>query len=483
MRRRGLTTKTRLLASVVTVLALALGAAVAVALGGRSGSSARTPAAVPTAAAAKGGDHDKLWAAYVKSLKGRYQGKTLHIITISDPFVPAFQKMGEAFKSLAGANVVVDQFPYDAVYQKELLSCKQHSKTYDVIVFDVPWTEAFVPCTDHVNSRLKREKPALIEYKDFLPVMRQAVDWHGQIIGLPFAPYFVLQHYNTKYYSALGLKPAKTLGQFVANAKAATKSSTFPSVYGVAVNNQAGSAVGQAFFEYIYNYPGGKPFASMYPGSKDPYADMTPMFASKQGLAVIELFKTLLPYEPPGALNIAWGDRQADFNTGKIAVVNQWDVTTPSASDPKTSTVVDSFATAPFPTNGKLVTQVGGWSMGVNKYGTQKDMAWDFMKWFTSRETSVQFALAGGFPSRTSNLANKELAAKYAWYKTLNQVIPTAFADCRPRIKESFEIINTLGTYISKAITGSMTPQAAMAAADRQISTMLKTHGYKVRTS
>lgn len=464
---------------------LALAVAV-VAVGAALGAAAAT--ATPTKSSAvssrhqAGPGHAQLWNQFVASLKGRYSGKTLHVITISDPFVPAFQAMGKAFKSLTGASVVADSYSYDAVYQKELLACKQRSKTYDVIVFDVPWTQAFVPCTDHLNSRLAKEKLALIQYNDFFPVMRQAVDWHGQTIGLPFAPYFVLQHYNTKYYSALGLKPAKTLTQMVANAKAATKSSKFPNVYGVAMNNQAGSAVGQAFFEYIYNYPGGKPFASMYPGSKDPYADMTPMFASKQGLAVINLFKQLLPYQPPGALNIAWGDRQVDFNTGKIAAVNQWDVTTPSASDPKTSTVVDSHATAAFPTNGKLVTQVGGWSMGINKYGTQKDMAWDFMKWFTSPETSVQFALAGGFPPRTSSLSNKALLGKYPWYKTLKQVIPTAFADCRPRITESFAIINTLGTYISKALTGEMTPKAAMLAADREIGTMLKKRGYKVRS-
>jgi multiple sugar transport system substrate-binding protein len=467
-------TKRRLaLALVLVALCAALGAAAATATPTKS-------SAVATHEGTPG--HGQLWKQFVASLKGRYSGKTLHVISINDPFVPAFQTIGRSFKSLTGANVVVDSFPYDAVYQKELLACKQHSKTYDVIVFDVPWTQAFVPCTDHLNSRLAKEKPALIEYNDFFPVMRQAVDWRGQTIGLPFAPYFVLQHYNTKYYSALGLKPAKTLTQMIANAKAATKSSKFRSVYGIAMNNQAGSAVGQAFFEYIYNFPGGKPFASMFPGSKNPYADMTPMFASKQGLAVINLFKQLLPYQPPGALNIAWGDRQGYFNTGKIAAVNQWDVTTPSASDPKTSTVVGSYATAPFPTNGKLVTQVGGWSMGINKYGTQKDLTWDFMKWFTSPETSVQFALAGGFPPRTSSLSNKALASKYPWYKTLKQVIPTAFADCRPRITESFDIINTLGTYISKALTGSMTPKAAMLAADRQIGTMLKKRGYKVRS-
>jgi multiple sugar transport system substrate-binding protein len=446
--------------------------------------AATATSALPHRAGAQQADpgHAQLWKQFVASLKGKYTGKTLHVISINDPFVPAFQSMGSAFKSLTGASVVVDSYPYDAVYQKELLACKQHSKTYDVIVFDVPWTQAFVPCTDHLNARLKQDKAALIQYNDFFPVMRTAVDWKGQTIGLPFAPYFVLQHYNTKVFSELGLKPAKTLTQMVANAKAANKSSKYPNVYGVAMNNQAGSAVGQAFFEYIYNYPGGKPFASMYPGTKNAYADMTPLFASKQGLAVIDLFKSLLPYEPPGALNIAWGDRQSYFNTGKIAFVNQWDVTTPSASDPKTSTVTKSYATAPFPTNGKLVTQVGGWSMGINKYGTQKDLAWDFMKWFTSPETSVEFALAGGFPPRTSSLSNAQLLKKYPWYKTLKQVIPTAFADCRPRIAESFDIINTLGTYISKALTGSMSPRAAMLAADRAVGTMLKKKGYVVKS-
>jgi multiple sugar transport system substrate-binding protein len=432
---------------------------------GAAGATA-TPRASTAAQAAPG--HAQLWNQFVTSLKGKYSGKTLHVIAISDPFVPAFQDMGKEFKSLTGANVVVDAYPYDAVY--------------DVIVFDVPWTQAFVPCTEHLNQRLAKENPTLIQYNDFFPVMRTAVDWKGQTIGLPFAPYFVLQHYNTKVYSGIGLKPAKTLTQFIANANVANKNSRFSSVYGTAMNNQAGSPVGQAFFEYIYNFPGGKPFESMYPGTKDAYANMTPLFASKQGLAVIDLFKKLIAYEPPGALNIAWGERQSYFNTGKIAAVNQWDVTTPSASDPKTSTVGDSFATAAFPTNGKLVTQVGGWSMGINKYGTQKDMTWDFMKWFTSPETSVEFALAGGFPPRTSSLSNKELLAKYAWYDTLKQVIPTAFADCRPRITESFDIINTLGTYISKALTGSMTPKAAMTAADREIGKMLKKRGYKVNS-
>ena len=424
--------------------------------------------------------HAQAWAQFTKELKGKYNGKSMRIIMINDPFVPAFQKMIGNFESVSGAKVSIDQYAYNPTYDKEVLAGTQHSSTYDITVFDLPWMQKFVPYVDPLNSYIAKTDPNLLQYNDFFRVMRQGSTWNGQVVGFPFAPYFVLQHYNTKVYSALGLKPAKTLTQFVANAKAANKSAKFPSVYGTAMNNQAGSAVGQAFFEYIYSFAGGKPFKSEYPGSTSPYANMTPMFASSQGLAVVNFLKSLLPYEPTGALNIDWTQRQSDFNTGRVADVNQWDVTTPSASDPSQSTVANSYATAAFPTNGLLTTQVGGWTMGINKYGTQKSMAWDFIKWFTSPESSVTFAQDGGFPARTSALADATLVKQYPWYNTLRDVVPTAFADCRPRISDSFTIINTLGTYISKALAGSLSAKQAMLDADHDIGTLLKSHGYKV---
>jgi multiple sugar transport system substrate-binding protein len=320
-------------------------------------------------------------------------------------------------------------------------------------------------------------------YDDYLPVMREAVEWDGEIIGLPFAPYFVLQHYNTDYFNALGLKPATNFTEMLDNAKTANLNPALPpNTYGTILNNQAGSAVGQAFFEYIYNYEGGKPFESMHPGcAPDCYADMTPLFSSPQGIQVVEFFKAMLPYQPPGALNYAWQERQSYLNTGKIAFNSQWDVTTPSASDPTQSTIVGKLGTAAFPHDSKdLVTQVGGWSMGINKDSTQKDMAWDYMQWFNSPATGVEFAKAGGFPSRQSTLDNPDLNTQYPWYATLKEVIPTAFADCRPRNNESFDIINTLGTYIGKALSGEMSTEDAMKAADQDIGKMLKDKGYVV---
>ncbi len=442
---------------------------------------ALTPVASPRPAlAAGGGSHAAAWSQFAASIKNKYAGKTLHVIMINDPFVPAFNTTASAFGDLTGAKVAVDTFGYDATYQKEVLSCSQHDKTYDLVVFDLPWMQKFVPCVDALNDYVKRTPPSLLQYDDFFPVMREGSTWDGKTVGFPFAPYFVLQTYNTKYYQSLGLHPAKTLAEFVDNARVATNNPKVPNVYGTSLNNQSGSAVGQAFFEYIYSISGGKAFKSEYPGSPKPYADMTPMFASKQGVAVVDLFKKLLASQPPGALNTAWNERQTNFATGHVAAVNEWDVTTPSLSDSAQSSVADAYATAPFPTDGRLVTQVGGWTMGINKFGTQRDMTWDFIKWFTSPETGLKFAAAGGFPARSSALTDPTLAKKYPWYATLRRVVPTAFADCRPRVSQSFDIISTLGTYIGKAIAGSMTSKDAMLAADRDIGTKLERAGYRV---
>jgi len=78
--------------------------------------------------------------------------------------------------------------------------------------------------------------------------------------------------------------------------------------------------------------------------------------------------------------------------------------------------------------------------MGINKFGSQKSIAWDFSKWFTSEKTSIAFSQAGGFPPRNAVLNNAEHAKHYTWHSTLKEVVPTAFADCRPRISQSFDI-------------------------------------------
>ena len=57
-----------------------------------------------------------------------YEGKTLQVIMIADPWVPAFQKINPEFEELTGAKVVINSYGYDATHEKQVLEGSQKSE-------------------------------------------------------------------------------------------------------------------------------------------------------------------------------------------------------------------------------------------------------------------------------------------------------------------------------------------------------------------
>jgi len=410
---------------------------------------------------------------------GDWSGNTLKILMVGDPWVTAFDDINPLFEELTGANIVLDAYGYDQTHEKEVLVGTSQSSDYDVIVFDAPWVGEFAEggFVEDLTPYLDATDPAIIAWDDFMPSFIDVVTWKDQITGVPFGPYILLSHYRTDLYEEAGLEPAETIPDFVANAQALTKDG----MYGAALNYQRGSPIGQAWFEYIYAF-GGKPFESTYPGSPDPYADMTPLLDSPESIAVVQFFKDMLDYVPIGAENVAWDERATLFATGQVAAVNAWTVRTPGFANPEQSIVVDKFATAMFPhaEGAEPSPPLGGWAMGINKFSEQKDMAWDYIKWFTSQDTLKQFVLAGGPPARMSHMEDPDILAAQHWIPTVAESVPYTYADCRPRIPESSEIITTIGNYVSQAVVGEMSVEDAMKAADEDIATLLKNAGYVV---
>ncbi|MED4958738.1 extracellular solute-binding protein [Paenibacillus macerans] len=421
------------------------------------------------------------WNEFTEGLKGKWQGKTLNIVSVSDPWVESMTGLIKQFEDLTGASVNVSQFGYDAAYSREILTGSEQSSADDLFVYDVPWVGALSQYLLPLNDRLQ-QSAAVVDYDDFFGVMQKASTWEDNLLGMPFAPYFVMLAYNTQHFEAAKIDgPPATLDEYVGDIKAISENNDLPGVYGGVLNNQSGTAVGQAYFEYIYN-AGGKPFESMYPGSEDPYADMTPLFSSPESLKVVKMFKDLLPYEPEGALNMSWNERASTFASGRAAMMQPWVTDIAPLSDPEKSTVTESYATAPAPTaeGVKQSAPVGGYSMGINRFSAQQDLAWDFLVWFTSPQTSYRFADTGGFPNRYSVLNDETLAGKYVYYATEREIVDTAEAFFRPQIPESFEIIDTLGTHIGEYLAGTVGLEEAMAAADQEIGAMLKKAGYTV---
>jgi multiple sugar transport system substrate-binding protein len=64
----------------------------------------------------------------------------------------------------------------------------------------------------------------------------------------------------------------------------------------------------------------------------------------------------------------------------------------------------------------KASAPLDGWVMAINNYSKKQDAAWDFIKWANSKKAQKQFVLAGGPPSRLSQLEDPELKQKFQGY-------------------------------------------------------------------
>ena len=417
-------------------------------------------------------------------LAGAYDGETIRIIMIQDPWVNAFADINPVFEELTGARVEIDAFGYDDTYANEVLAGSQGSEEYDIVVLDSPWIGQFAESgfVDDLTERIEADAD-IVQYDDFVEVFQDVAEWDGMITGIPFGAYFITTHYRTDLFEEAGIDPPTTIEQWRDAAELFTDNPDFPGMYGTALNNQRGAPIGQAWFEYIWNF-GGQPFASTFPGSPDPYADMTPMFDSPESIAVVEMFIEMLDFQPPGAESFAWDERATTFGVGQTAMVNAWSVRTPGFTDPDQSSVGDDFATTLFPHVEGVdpVPPVGGWLMGINSAidDERKDRAWDYIKWFTSPETHKEFVLVGGPPSRVSTLQDPDVIAVQPWAETLFESQALSYAEVRPRIPEAFEIIDTVGLHVSRAVQGEVTPEEAMAQANEEIATLLRNAGYEL---
>lgn len=411
---------------------------------------------------------------------GDYEGETINIIMIADPWVDQFNAVAPDFEALTGAEVVIDSYGYDQTYEQQVLEGSQESDSYDIFVMDSPWVGEFWEAgyVNDLTSFIEQDEE-LVNYEDFVEVHRDVANYDGNITGIPFGAYFKPFIYRADLFEEEGFDPPETYDDVREIAATFTDNEDYPNMNGIALNNAQGAPVGQAWFEYIYNF-GGRPFESLYPGTDDPYADMTPRFDSEESIALVEFFIEMLEYQPTGALDMQWDERAQLFLSGNAAMTHMWSVRMPAVVDPDRSVVADSYGVTTVPSleGVDTVSPVGGWVMSMNSQVENEELAWDFIKWFTSEDVHRAFVEAGGPPSRYSALEDPELQEMYPWFDTILEIEDISFADNRPRIPESAEIIDIVGLQVSEALSGNMSAEEAMQEANEEIRELMEEAGY-----
>ncbi|MFW8643385.1 ABC transporter substrate-binding protein [Rhizobium beringeri] len=384
-------------------------------------------------------------------------GVTLTLASQNDPFAGVLTKLAAQFKEDTGAELKVEVMDYGTLLTKTTADFVGDTKGYDLVTMDIVWAGAYaengysVDLTDWV----KRDA-AELDLDDIYPVILESLgQYNGHYVAFPFAAYANVLAYRKDLFEAAGLAVPKTVEELVSDAKKLTDPSK--KQYGFVANGQKGPAVAQDWMQYN-NQMGGSILGK----------DGLPALNSPENVESLAVYKQLfVETAPPGAIEYDWGGREESFRQGAAAMMRTWSVGAPGYSDPASSNVVGKVGIAVAPVANGVSPQygVGGWGMAINADidAKQKEAAWTFIKWLTSKKIHKEFNLEGaGSFMRKSQMTDPDLTAKFDFLPVVAKTYENGNGDYRPRIPEYPEIQDILGAAVNSVLAGAAEPKAAL---------------------
>jgi ABC-type glycerol-3-phosphate transport system substrate-binding protein len=116
----------------------------------------------------------------------------------------------------------------------------------------------------------------------------------------------------------------------------------------------------------------------------------------------------------------------------------------------------------------------GGWGWGIPKNTSPEtqEAAWTFIKWVQSKKIGVARALEGHAPVSEAVYKDADVLKKYPFYEQALDVV--ASGQSFPIFAYSAQYEDVLGTQVSQAAGGEITPDAAIKAAASGLEDLLK---------
>ncbi|RGP37380.1 ABC transporter substrate-binding protein [Pseudotabrizicola alkalilacus] len=329
--------------------------------------------------------------------------------------------------------------------------------------------------------------PAEYDVDDLLPAIRGGLTVDGELYAAPFYGESSMVMYRKDLMEAAGLTmpDAPTWDEIKTAAAAMTDKSA--EQYGICLRGKAGWGENMAFLTAMSNSYGARWFDENW----------KPQFDGEAWKATLTDYLALLnDYGPPGAANNGFNENLSLFQQGKCGMWIDATVAASFVTNPTDSTVADKvgFALAPDTRKGKRGNWLWAWSLGVPA-GTQKvDAAKAFVAWATSKEYLEVVAAKEGWANvppgtRSSLYANPEYQKVPFAQMTLDSInsadpnSPTV--DPVPYVGVQFVAIpefqglgTAVGQQFSAALAGTMTAEAALAAAQTLVTTEMTRSGY-----
>ncbi|MDF3042724.1 MAG: ABC-type sugar transport system, periplasmic component [Thermomicrobiales bacterium] len=350
----------------------------------------------------------------------QHSGSSINLLLISHPFVDALKPLLPEFTELTGIEVTYEELAEQPGFEKLLADLSSGTGTYDLFMTSPlqNWQYATANWVEPLDAYL--DNPALTDLEaydleDFAPGILASGRWtrepmqgvgEGPLWALPINFETYQLAYRPSIMEQLGLEVPETYAELLEMApNLATEGPNGP-IYGLITR-----------FDKYWDLPY-LTFGTMLQsyGVEMIDAEGNLQICSPQSIAATEDFVTLIrTASPEGAGAFTWDQAMQGFASGQYVMsFNEANLFAPVYEDPEQSAIADDVGYAPTPLgpDGERLAGAWVWSMSMNANSQDKEAAWLFLQWLTSKETMIKTHLGGNMnPVRQSAWEDPEVAA------------------------------------------------------------------------
>ncbi|MFN8593057.1 MAG: extracellular solute-binding protein [Thermomicrobiales bacterium] len=334
----------------------------------------------------------------------RFQGEKLTVLYMqSGTYDEAARLMAPEFEKATGATVEVVAFPYQNLHDNAANDLVTQTGAYDVIDVAGQWDGEFAPYLHPLDEYVAKDG---ISGDAFIPnVWKLNGLWDGKRNGIPNANDAMGIIYRTDLYDEAGVSVPKTWQEYNDNAAKLTGNG----VYGASWVGLGEQLQGSWISRY---WESGQPLCQ---------EDWRPAFANDAGVKAIQLLRDALKYAPEGMPGWDIPTQKNAVLTGELAQAELWpSFIRADARDDTKSKIVGKWALTPFPGPSELSL----WNLAIPETSPRKDLAWEWIKMYTTPENAKRFALQFGIGSpQLATWSDAELVERFPEYPQILSAI------------------------------------------------------------
>lgn len=319
------------------------------------------------------------------------KGSTIKIMANKHPWVDIIEpKIGE-FEELTGIKVNLAVYPEDQFRTKRTVEMVSGASDVDVFMLMPGNSLAQYHQSGWVaplDDMMKSDSLLWPEY-DLDDIFTSALDAgvkDGKHYTVPILLETSLLAYNKEIFQKYGISVPETMDELEAAAKTIYEKSG-GDIYGITLRGKKASATSQ-WVDFLHSF-GGEWLENGKSG-----------LASEAAIEATDFYGRLLRlYGPKSAPSNSWYESISIFMQGKAAMVYDASVFKPNYENEEKSAVAGKVGYARIPAGPKgAIPHVSNWALSVYSNSRNKEAAWLFIQWATSKDVALE-GLMTGIPS------------------------------------------------------------------------------------